>query len=188
MRRMHGIILALSLVALPGALAAQTPDTARSQAEARRERLDPIGRLLAHREELGLTADQVKRLEEIQADLRERNRPLLERVEAARAEWAERRQELRAESREEFRAQRRQRVEEARKRMEELRPTLEQLRENQREALEEAEEVLTDEQKARLKELREQWRAELRERGRAARPRPGPGMRRLERGSERSGQ
>lgn len=162
MRRIHGIVLALSLVALPGGLAAQTPDTAGSQAEARRERLDPIGRLLAHREELGLTADQVKRLKEVQADLRERNRPLLERVEAARAEWAERRRELR--------------------------PALEQLRENRREAQEEAEEVLTDEQKARLKDLREKWRAELRERGRAARPRPRPGMQGPERGSERSGQ
>ena len=47
----------------------------------------PIQLLLEHREEMALTADQVARLQEIQARVEERNRPLVQRFLEIRRRW-----------------------------------------------------------------------------------------------------
>ena len=47
----------------------------------------PIQTLLDHREEMGLTAEQVDRLEAIQARVVERNRPLVQRFLEIRRRW-----------------------------------------------------------------------------------------------------
>lgn len=173
MQRLLYALFASALAAAPATLAAQTQEPARSEARGAMHRFDPVARLLARKAELGLSADQVARLEAVQAKMQERNRPLVEKLRAARAEFRGdgearpreltpgQREELRKrwesmtpEQREERRKQREERRAEMRKRMEEIRPVVEQLRENHRQAMTEARAVLTAEQQARLEELR----------------------------------
>ncbi|HEX7120661.1 MAG TPA: Spy/CpxP family protein refolding chaperone [Longimicrobiales bacterium] len=164
MRRIHRTLVVLSLAVSPAALGAQTPEPVRGEDARRMIGHDPISRLLAERESLGLTADQVARLEAIRSRLEAENRPHRERLREARAEFrAERRERLDAltpAQRDSLRERRAARRAEVRERMEALRPTLRQLRENRRAALAEARAVLTDEQRERLRELRAERAAE----------------------------
>ena len=150
-------------------LSAAPADAAAQQASADSDRMGgpgrrgmvPLGRLLAQREALGLTAEQVARLETLAAEMRERN-------EALRAQLREgmgSRPELTDEQREAMRAQRgarrgerpqltEEQREAMRARSEALRPLMEELAASQRAAMEEVREILTDEQEAKLRELR----------------------------------
>lgn len=167
------VALALCLAAAPLPLLAQT--TSAPDSAARREWRDgarmqrvPLERLVAQRERLGLTAEQVNRLQAVQERLRSRNAPLLEQVRMARRQAVPRQPGRRAPLTEQERAALR-RVREA------LRPVREQLRENRRGAVEEVRAILTDEQRTRLRELRREHRGG--HDGRHARPRRGGGRR-----------
>jgi len=110
-------------------------------------------------EELELTDEQKAQIEKIRAELREKNRPLVEQVRsivgapdsaAERGDRARRgphMQRLSAEQREK------------------LRPLFEQMRENQRAALEQVMTLLTPEQKDKLEKLRAERAERWRERG-----------------------
>ena len=130
--------------------------------------MNPLGRLLEHREELALTAEQVTRLEALAAELRTRNEALRAEMQANRPQ----RPELTAEQREAMRQRRqggaagaeRPQLTEAqreamRARREAMRPQMEQLAASQRQAMEQVRSILSDEQEAKLKELRPEGRA-----------------------------
>lgn len=178
MRTIPLALLAAALVAAPTPAPAQVagPPAARQE----RPPHAPLERLLERRAELGLTDEQVTRLQAIQARLQEQNAPLREQVRAARpahaphprrmtpeqrAEMRERMQAMTPEQRREMRGQMRARLQEHRG---ELEPVMRQLRENRRAAMDQVREVLTDEQEARLREMMEQ-RRERRPMGRGPR-------------------
>ncbi len=91
MKGIYSIGLLAALAVAPIALEAQTPRApgAQQQAERRADGAAP-GVLLRHRSELGLTAEQVSRLEAIQQRLQQQNAPLIEQLRAAGV-WQERR-------------------------------------------------------------------------------------------------
>jgi hypothetical protein len=184
MRRVTLSILALTLALAPAVVEAQTPRAERGERGQFGMRAGGIGnpaeRVLRQREALGLTAEQVSRLEQLQAQFRTQNGPLLEQVRAVRpsmgqGESRERMRarmeamtpEQRAEMRErggqmtpERRAEMRERMQaaranpEVRARMEALRPVLEQLRTNHAAQREQVQAVLTAEQIERLQQMR----------------------------------
>ncbi len=105
---------------------------------------DPAERVARMRAELGLSDQQVARLEGIFQELRERNRPLGERLREAMPK--------------------RQPGAAARRRGEvpdEVRNLRQQLRENRRQAMQEVREVMTREQLERLREKRGEQRQRL---------------------------
>lgn len=61
---------------VPSAETADEQEAPRSHARALERRFDPIGRILAHGEELGLADDQVARLQELRIETRERSAAL----------------------------------------------------------------------------------------------------------------
>lgn len=141
--------------------------------EARRPEHRPFALLLENRAQLGLTNDQVRRLEAIRNRLQEQNRPLREQLRAAT-------ERLRAERRAEFERlapeQRRDRMREMRRRGRgpelpaEIRPIAERLRANADRAAEEARDVLSLEQRVRARELARAEMQERREQMRRRRP------------------
>lgn len=187
MKRFYGIALLAAIAAAPVALEAQTPQPGQEQVT-RPSGQAPLARVLQHRAELGLTTDQVTRLEGIQQRLQAQNAPLLEQLRASgagqRAEGAarerrqltpeqreqmrERMQNMTEEERRALREQMRQRRQQGERRApgargerqipEELRPVVQQLQANNRAAMEEARAVLTAEQQTQLRELRQQRR------------------------------
>lgn len=153
--KIRSLALALTLAAAPLPLLAQTtpaPDAPRREVRdgARMQRA-PLERLVAQRERLGLTAEQVTRLKAVQERLRSRNAPLLEQVRTARRQAVPRQPGTRAPLTEQER-------DALRRTREALRPVREQLRENRRGAAEEVRAILTDEQRTRLRELRREGR------------------------------
>jgi Spy/CpxP family protein refolding chaperone len=82
MNRILGAALFAAVAAAPAALEAQRPD-ARSAERGLHMAAPPAARALALRAELGLTADQVNRLEAIQQRAQAQNAPLLERLRAS---------------------------------------------------------------------------------------------------------
>ena len=152
------LLVALAMVAAPlSAAMAQTPD-----APALRMRGGPagdgIGLLLEQREELALTADQVTRLESIQAELSRTNAPLLAQLgdvagprpggrggAGRTGPLNERPDSAQMESMRERRA--------------ELEPVMRELRENTQVAMQEALAVLTPEQREEVRSLIEPRRA-----------------------------
>lgn len=82
--KIRSLALAVTLAAAPLPLLAQTtpaPDTPRREMrDGARMQHRPLERLMAQRERLGLSAEQVTRLEAVQERLRSRNAPLLEQV------------------------------------------------------------------------------------------------------------
>jgi Spy/CpxP family protein refolding chaperone len=81
MKKVYGFVLI-------GAMAAAflaVPADAHAQEETVRRGHAPVAGLLQHRAEIGLTAEQVQRLEAIGQDLRARNAPLLEQLRASGA-------------------------------------------------------------------------------------------------------
>jgi hypothetical protein len=116
-------------------------------------RMDPFAHLLEKRTELGLSADQVSRLEAIRSRVQSRNQPILEQLQAARRqaglpERSEARGGERTRPTEEQRAARQRFRDQAR-------PLMEQLRDNTRTGMREAHEVLTDQQRQQLRTMHE---------------------------------
>lgn len=120
-------ILALA-VAAPLAVSAQQPATEQG----------PAQRLIAHRAELSLTADQVQKLEAIDLRYREQNRDVVAKLEALRGSAAGdpvRMRELSLEERQKLQANRT-----------EMAPLMQQLRESHSRQIAEARGVLNQEQ------------------------------------------
>ena len=156
MRRIIFAALAVALVGAPTTALAQSAEQERGDRPERRVRMHPGASILQARETLGLTDEQVARIEEIRTRLAEQNRPILEELRAEQQErmreWRERRDalspeeraELRARMTPEQRAERRARMtpeeraelrSRMRERMEAVRPQLRQLRDNTRAAM-----------------------------------------------------
>lgn len=141
------IVLALLLVGAPMQLNAQKDghpghrSGAFSKAHQR-----PVQMLLQHRERLQLTPEQVTRLQEIDQQSVERNRPYVQRL-------VEKHREVKAT----FRAQpgltREERHAIVRRSMEEIQPFAEKLRENDRLTMTEVRTVLTREQRSLLRRV-----------------------------------
>jgi hypothetical protein len=121
----------------------------------------PLGRILSQAMALGLTADQVQRLEAIQTHLKEQNQPLFEKIRAAHpqsarahtagglAEW----RRLTPEERQRRFAARREARQAFLAAHPELAEVVQQLRANMKAAHQEVSAVLTAEQKATLRSL-----------------------------------
>lgn len=174
------LLLLATAVAAPAA--AQQPDararerSAAERAAAERARVNhralaeeaehrAFEHLLRHREQLALSDQQVRRLEEIRARLEQQNAPLRQRLVEAQAA---RRAELERMSAEERRAElaRVRQAGAAARVPESLQPTVRQMRLNINEAMHQAQGVLTAEQRLRVREM-------LAARAREARPQPG---------------
>ena len=160
MRRI-GFVLALGLMAAPvTGLVAQTPAPRGAQGarmeQQQRPLGDPVARILEKRTELKLTAEQVTRLESIDAKLREQNQPLMQQMQQQMQQArGERPQGQPTE------AQR----EEMRKRREQMRPVMEKMRANQQAAMKQVQTVLTAAQKEQVQSLMREQRGERGERG-----------------------
>ena len=120
---------------------------------ARREPGNAFQTILARRAELGLTAEQTRRLEAIAADLEELNTPLRERLREERQRFVtHRRAELERMSPRERRAELRRMRREGRPPLPaDMRPITEEMRGNIRDAAKRARDVLTPEQRGRLR-------------------------------------
>jgi Spy/CpxP family protein refolding chaperone len=136
MKKVYGFALIGAMAAAPLAV----PADAHAQEETVRRGHAPVAGLLQHRAEIGLTAEQVQRLEAIGQDLRARNAPLVEQLRASgawprgeggamtpeqRAEMRQRMQAMTPEQRAEMRGRRGMTAEqraEMRQRMEAMTP------------------------------------------------------------------
>ncbi|HSJ08118.1 MAG TPA: hypothetical protein VK936_15540 [Longimicrobiales bacterium] len=152
MRRVIFSILALTLALAPTVVEAQTPRAERGERGQFGMRAGGIGnpaeRVLRQREALGLTAEQVSRLEQLQAQFRTQNEPLLEQVRAVRPAMGQ------GEVRERMRARMEAMTPEQRAQAEARRAEMQQRREQMARATPEERQA-----------MREQMRAEMRERG-----------------------
>jgi hypothetical protein len=149
----------LAVLAAPALAQVGEPVPARAAAEARGMRdgapmamaRNPAAAVLARREALGLTADQVRQLEAIQARVERENTPRVERLRALHGERQAmdrgRMRDMSAEDRQQMRAQ-------MRERMDQLRPVMEELRATNRAAGDEIRGLLTAEQHEQFRELR----------------------------------
>lgn len=183
MKQIYGLALVAALAIVPLSVDAQTPRGAeRAQQSVRMQGQAPLALLLEQRAELGLTAEQVSRLEAIQEEVRQKNAPLMDQMRASGAFPGGQRMRQRAEAmtpeqrgamREQMRERRAagaagQRAERGRPMQgqrqlpEELRPLMQQIQQNNRAALEQVRAVLTVEQQARARQLVEQRRGEPR--------------------------
>jgi predicted transglutaminase-like cysteine proteinase len=104
----------------------------------------PAARLISRQQQLGLSPDQVSRLQAIDAQMKAKNDPIVARLRSFRPDSAQR-QALRAGQMTE------QQKQALRARGEQARPLVQQLRENQRQAMEQVRGVLTQEQQTRLR-------------------------------------
>jgi Spy/CpxP family protein refolding chaperone len=182
MRTLVRSALVLALVATPAIAEAQRPDAPGKRGAPGPHAMNPAAGVLSHRAELGLSADQVARLEAIRAQLEERNRPLLQQLQAQRptpAEGRARPGQAAGQLTPEQRAEMRQRMEARRAEMQQLTPEqraerreqMRQLTPEQRRARMEArraevERTLTPEQRQRL----EAHRAGMEQRREAIQP------------------
>jgi Spy/CpxP family protein refolding chaperone len=150
----------------PADAAAQTPPTGQDRPARPAGRFGPG--MLHLPEQLELTAEQKAQVEQIRAELAEKNRPLMEQVRSIvgepeaparreRARRGRRMPQLTAEQREQ------------------VRPLFEQMRENQRAAREQVMALLTPEQKETLEKLRAEQAERRRERGPRGQRGPGHG-------------
>jgi Spy/CpxP family protein refolding chaperone len=147
--RTFALALALSGAALP-ALAQQTTPAAPQQAapHARHEhggRMghgrgmghgSPMAMLIQHRQDLGLTENQVSRLQAVGQRLQAQRQPLVTRLRALRPDSARRAAGLTADQRQAIRAQ--------------AEPIRQQLREQHQAAFREVQSILTDQQKQKI--------------------------------------
>ncbi|CAN5774800.1 hypothetical protein BH23GEM6_BH23GEM6_21080 [soil metagenome] len=83
MKRLFGVALLAVLAVAPLALEAQTTGASPDHAGVRMGQ--PFGMMMRHSTELGLTADQIARIEAIGSRLRSQNAPLMEQMRAGRA-------------------------------------------------------------------------------------------------------
>ena len=137
--------LALLLACAPAPVVAQRPGPG-PEAQHRKPMHGPVEKLLQNRAELQLSAEQVSRLEQIDARMRDRNRAYVQRlIELRRGSHFEphvRREEMTPEQRAEFD-----------RRVAEVRPLLEKIHANNWAAMKEVGSVLNPEQKARVREM-----------------------------------
>ncbi|MGE5925970.1 MAG: hypothetical protein ACM357_01345 [Gemmatimonadota bacterium] len=196
MTRMTTLALAAGLLAVPfatGAAQTGTRDTARARARVHAEgphrdmgrmRMAPIQRLIAQRQRLQLTDEQVSRLTAIQSKLTEANKPHLETLKAARNDTTARpRPEPRTERTPltpEQRLERRQQMLDRQKAFLAAHPEVSKahtaIAENHRKAQDEVKAVLTDEQEKLLEQRMDRQRRPMR------RGMPDSGQRRPARG------
>jgi hypothetical protein len=160
MRRVIFPLIALSIAAAPVAVEAQTPG---AQQEQRGPGImNAAERVLQHRDALGLTAEQVSRLQQVQAQFAAQNQPLIERVRAARPAGAQRERRQLTDGQ---RAETRQRME---RRMEQLTPeqreAMRQRREQLRNATPEQRQQMREEMRQRAEQLTPEQRQQLRQR------------------------
>lgn len=140
--QLRRILLAAMFLALPVAAHAQNPQgPGRGQG---RMMMSPAAMLLEHKAELGLSADQVAKLEKISSALQEKNAPIMEKMRQARQSNADRSQ---------------------------MQPLMEQMRENNDAARKEVMAILTPEQQKKAQELVAQRRRDGGERMRRMRER-----------------
>ena len=137
--------LALLLACAPAPLAAQGPGPG-PETRHHKPMHGPVEKLLQNRSELRLSDEQVSRLEQIDARMRDRNRPYVQRlIELRRSSHFDphrRREEMTPEQRAEFD-----------RRVAEVRPLLEKIHQNNWAAMKEVGSVLNPEQKARVREM-----------------------------------
>ncbi len=196
MNRLTSFALAAGLLAVPfaaGAAQTGTRDTTRAKArvhaenphgEMGRMRMAPIQRLIAQRERLKLTDEQVSRLTAIQSSLTEANKPHLEALKAAHSDTADHpRPEARTERTPmtpEQRLERRQQMLDRQKAFLAAHPEVSRahtaIAENHRKAQAKVESVLTDEQEKLLEQRMDRQRRPMR------RSMPDSGQRRPTRG------
>ncbi len=153
-----GVAACAAALAVPVAGTAQTSDSATTGEHGYGPRGDramsgPAGWLLAQRDDLKLSDDQVKRLESLRSTYEQQNQPLVDQLRKA---WSDStaRPDLRSMSRE----QRRQAHEQYMAQHPDLAQAMKQLRTNHESARKEALAVLTPEQQAKLREHAAHWR------------------------------
>jgi hypothetical protein len=162
MRHVWGLALVAALMILPAPalVDAQTPPAHREAGQRMGGAPDgkPFGLLMENRVQLGLTDQQMGRLQQIAQRLEQQNAPLLQQLrDAGIPVRPERRDGVRDMTPEQRRA--------LRDRLEAHRPTLMQLRKNAHTAMQEARNVLTAEQQERLRVVMRQRDAEAQARG-----------------------
>lgn len=165
MSKMTRVLAVLVLTALPAAAVAQGPGMGQRGPMGPR---NPVTRVLAQKDSLKLTAEQVKQLQPLEAKLQKQNEPLYKQVQAKRAEF----QPQSGPPTDEQRAQRRQA-------MEELRPVMEQIRKNDQETMDAVFKLLTPDQQQSV-------RAMMRRGPRGGMGPAGPGRRGADRGAWRT--
>ncbi len=155
MRGMLGVVAATVFAAV---LAAPQPAPAQEQdgGKTRRAR-DPIAGMIEHRAELGLTDDQVARLEAVHERYREQHKALREQIHQIIGDQPKP-APLEGASREERREARRKRHEELVAQHPELGPIFDQLKANHQAAREEVKAILTPEQQQKLQQMHKEWR------------------------------
>lgn len=175
MRRLMIPVIALSIAAVPAVLEAQQPRGQRGERPAHAgaigmrgpAAMNPAARVLEHREALGLSLDQVRRLQQIEEQVRQRNEPLLQQLQAARpagagidrAQMRQRMEQRRGQVTPEQRAQLRQRMEQRR---EQVTPEQrEQARQQMEQRRQERLAQLTPEQRAQMEARRQEMQARM---------------------------
>jgi hypothetical protein len=147
MRATRWLMLGLMMaVAAPVAAQDARPAPPRGETGHSARTTVPIGFLLRHRAEIGLSDQQISRLEEIADRLERQNRPLREQLRASGIPMGPDRREVMSAMSDEQRK-------EVRERLEHHRPTLIQMRDNAKSALDEARGVLSREQVRRMRAL-----------------------------------
>jgi hypothetical protein len=173
MKRFFGLALFAAVAAAPVALAAQTP----AQERGPRATAAPAQRALALRAELGLSAEQVSRLEAIQQRLQAQNAPLIAQLRASGvpserpAMTPEQREARRKQVQEHGRARTPEQRQQMRERMQARTPEQrEQMRERmqartpeQREQMREGMQTMTPEQRQQMHERMQAMTPEQRE-------------------------
>jgi Spy/CpxP family protein refolding chaperone len=127
--QLRRIALAALFLALPVAAQAQNAQGPRGQGQGRM--MSPVAVLLEHKAELGLSAEQVTKIEKISSALQEKNAPIMEKMRQARESNADRSQ---------------------------MQPLMEQVRTNNEAARKEVMALLSPEQQKKAQELAAQRR------------------------------
>jgi hypothetical protein len=179
MRRFVLPMMVLSLAIAPAALEAQQQGAARGMQGARAQMahggmgmraggaMNPAARILAQREALGLTSDQVRQLEAVQTRLEAQNQPLAEQMRAAAVERGGERPAAGrpgAGMRGEGMRQQQEMTAEQRAGMAALRPAMAQLQANAAQARADVQSILTVAQRTQLQELNRARMSEMRSR------------------------
>jgi hypothetical protein len=158
MKRFFGLALFAAVAAAPVALAAQTP----AQERGPRATAAPAQRALALRAELGLSAEQVSRLEAIQQRLQAQNAPLIAQLRASGvpserpAMTPEQREARRKQVQEHGRARTPEQRQQMRERMQAMTP-------EQRQQMHEGMQAMTPEQRQQMHERMQAMTPEQRE-------------------------
>jgi len=140
MSSLRRALLVMAFLAVPGVAAAQGPGGGPFMGR------NSVNYLIENREQLKLTADQAKKLEEIGQKLLEKNRPIFEQMQAMRPAGG-----FQGLSQEEREARRQA-----------MAPLMEKLRANDEEAVKEALAVLSPEQQKVANQLLEERRGRMR--------------------------